>query len=251
MTTTDHVGLLLARFSDVGRQVRETYGPRSQARVFVLYEELISLRTVLAAERAEPRIAERVSELRAEIGAAYLASGGAAPPPRRRIVAVDPPLLEFDREIFEERYRSVCGEVLAQTVEVCDPVRPLGRLRPAESYMFVIDDLGRLLVWTRPFALADLVFGRNRATVDGVPVAHPMLVPDRLRARAAGEIVLIGSDRVASVVANTKSGHFQPPRESVPVVRDTFRRVFDLTDGDVDVFHLFPPAGGPTDRRPE
>jgi hypothetical protein len=248
MTTTDQAGVLIERFAELGRSVRDTYGSQSQARVFVLYEELISLRTVLTAERGHPRVAERVRVLREQIGLAYLASRGGAPPPRREILSVDPPLLRFDRDIFERRYRAGCGPVLAQTVELRDPVRPLSALRPGASYMFVIDDLDRLLVWTRPFALADLIFGRNRATVDGVPVAHPMLVPDRLLARAAGEIVLIGAGRVSMVVANTKSGHFQPPLESVAVVRDTCRRVFGLTDDDVDIFHLFPAAGPQPER---
>jgi hypothetical protein len=248
VTTADQVGVLLARFAEVGRRVRDTYGPRSQARVFVLYEELISLRAVLAAQRHDARVAARVEVLRAQIGEEYLLSGGAAPPPRREILSVDPPLLEFDRALFERRYRGVCAQVCAQTVCLPGLADPLPRLRSGVPHMFVIDDRDRLLVWTRPFTMADLVFGRNRATVDGVPVAHPMLVPERLRARAAGEIVLIGVDRVAAVVANTKSGHFQPPRESVAVVRDTCLRVFGLTDADVDVFHLFPPAGALPER---
>ncbi|GLZ01146.1 hypothetical protein [Actinoplanes sp. NBRC 103695] len=241
--TTDHTGVLLDRFAELGRSVRDTYGPHSQASVFVLYEELISLRTVLTAERGHERVSQRVRDLREQIARAYLASGGAAPPPRREIISVDPPLLRFDREIFERRYSGVSGRVLAQTIEIRDPETPLDLLRPGASYMFVIDEMDRLLVWTRPFVLADLVFGRNRATVDGVPVAHPMLVPERLLARAAGEIVLIGANRVSMVVANTKSGHFQPPRESVTVVREACRRLFHLPGEDVDVFHLFPAAG--------
>jgi hypothetical protein len=248
MTMTDHIDTLIGRFAEVDRHVRDTYGPQSQARVFVLYEELISLRTVLTAQPRDQRVAERVQVLRDQICQLYLSSGEAAPPPRRAILAVDPPLLEFDREIFERRYRAACDEVLAQTVELRDPVFPLSRLRSGTSYMFVIDDRDRMLVWTRPFVLADLIFGRNRATVGTVAVAHPMLVPERLRARAAGEIVLIGTDRVAMVVANTKSGHFQPPLESVVVVRDNCRRIFGLTDDDVDVFHLFPPAGTQPER---
>ncbi|MFC3448131.1 hypothetical protein [Amycolatopsis speibonae] len=242
MLTADSVALLLRRFAEVGARASDSYGPRSQARVFVLYEELIALRTVLTADPGEERVARRVRELRELIGQAYLASAGGAPPPRRTVLELDPPLLEFDRALFEERYRPVAGAVLADTIELRDPVEPLRRLTSGVSYMFVVDDEDRLLVWTRPFELADLIFGRNRATVDGVPVAHPMLVPDRLLARAAGEIVLIGGDRVSMVVANTKSGHFQPPLQSVAVVRETFRRVFGLTDADADVFHLFPPA---------
>ncbi len=242
LPTTDSVGLLLSRFAEVVRRTEDSYGPHSQARVFVLYEELIALRTVLTADPGEERVATRIRELSALIGQAYLSSAGAAPPPRRTVLSADPPLLEFDRELFEERYRSVCDAVLADTIELRDPVEPLRHLTSGISYMFVIDEDERLLVWTRPFELVDLIFGRNRASVDGVPVAHPMLVPDRLLARAAGEIVLIGADRVAMVVANTKSGHFQPPLQSVAVVRETFRRVFGLTEPDIDVFHLFPPA---------
>jgi hypothetical protein len=239
--STDHTSTLLDRFAELGRSVRDTYGPQSQASVFVRYEELISLRTVLTADRGHERVAERVRVLREQIAQAYLASGGAAPPPRREILSADPPLLRFDREIFDRRYREVSGQVLAETVELRDPRTPLLSLRPGASYMFVIDERDRLLVWTRPFALVDVVFGRNRASV---PVAHPMLVPQRLLARAAGEIVLIGTDRVSMVVANTKSGHFQPPRESVAVVRQACRRIFQLSDEDVDVFHLFPAAAG-------
>ena len=82
----------------------------------------------------------------------------------------------------------------------------------------------------------ELVFGRNRATVAGIPVAHPMLVPDSLRATAAGEIVFIGAPRVAAVIMNNKSGHFRLPPSCRTVIRRKCRSVLGLPDGAIDIF---------------
>ncbi|PZG17650.1 hypothetical protein [Nonomuraea aridisoli] len=239
--TTDSVDLLLAKYDTLEEQAVARYGEDSQARVFVLYEQLISLRAVHSADRTDARLSERITRLRTDMAGRYLASGPDRPLELpRRVLSRRPPLLEYDRDVFDRLYREASATVVAQTVAISDPVSALDHLTPKVSYMYVVDDEERLLVWTRPFELSELVFGRRRARIQGVPVAHPMLVPQRLRVRAAGEIVLIGEQSVSMVVANTKSGHFQPPPESADVVREACRRLFGLDDADIDVFNLFP-----------
>ncbi|WP_219459849.1 hypothetical protein [Nonomuraea rhizosphaerae] len=239
--TTDSVDLLLAKYDTLEEQVVARYGERSQARVFLLYEQLISLRAGHSADRTDTRLSERITRLRTDITGRYLASGPDRPLDLpRKILSRRPPLMEYDRDVFDRLYRQAGATVVAQTVEIGDPVSALGRLTPKASYMYVVDDEERLLVWTRPFELSELLFGRRHARIQDVPVAHPMLVPQRLRVRAAGEIVLIGEKSVSMVVANTKSGHFQPPPESADVVRETCHRLLGLDDADIDVFNLFP-----------
>jgi len=51
--------------------------------------------------------------------------------------------------------------------------------------------------------------------------------------------VVLGTDHVRAVIANTKSGHFRPPPSAGDVVRARCRSLFGLADSDIDVFTLF------------
>ncbi|MCX4518788.1 hypothetical protein OG402_14380 [Streptomyces anulatus] len=241
-------GPVLERYSLLEKEMGSRYGATSQAVVFVHYEELIAMRSLMAPRRDDALLAARVELLQGKLQRLYAMSapGAEEPTPWRRLVRKSPPLIEYSRRHFESRYRGVSGQVLSETVRVDDGRTAYERLRPRCSYMFVVDDRDGLLVWSRPFELQDLVLGRNKATVGQVPVAHPMMVPERLRVSAAGEIVLIGEARVEMVVANIKSGHFRPPPESAAVVRDICRRRFDIADSDIDVFTLFGSSGART-----
>jgi len=237
-------GSVLRRYRDLARQLSSRYGPGSQAVVFARYEELLAVRSMLVSRRGDPLLENRLDELRTLVQDLYAAS---APPndaetPWRTLVPGSPPLIEYSRAHFDSRYRPVSGQVIANTVTVTDPHRVFYQLRPRTCYMFAVTDERELRIWNRAFDLEDLAFGRNRATVGGVPVAHPMLVPERLRVFAAGEIILLGMERVEMVVANTKSGHFRPPPEAARVVRDVCRSVLHLDDRDIDVFTLFTAA---------
>jgi hypothetical protein len=119
-------------------------------------------------------------------------------------------------------------------VEVTGP--HISGVKFGRPYMWVIDDRNRMLIWARPFSFEELVFGRNRATVAGIPVAHPMLVPDRLQASAAGEIVFIGRDRVSAVIVNNKSGHFRLPPSCASIIRAKCVTVLGLDDTAIDIF---------------
>lgn len=235
------------RYDDLVDLAVTRYGPRSQALAFLLYEELIALRTLHARPNAGMAVAARIAALRRQIQSRY--DSAPFPPlastPVRRLGG-EPPLLEFDREIFEARYARVASAVRVELVQVDGP-EPRG-LRSGTPYMFVVDDHHRMIVWNRAFRFADLVFGRNRARIDDVPVAHPLLVPDRLRAYSAGEIVFIGDDRVEAVVCNTKSGHFRPPPSSGEAVRAICRDVLGLDGSRIDVFTVGsrPEPGGDT-----
>ncbi|MFI6316851.1 hypothetical protein ACIBG8_04995 [Nonomuraea sp. NPDC050556] len=214
------------------------YGAVSQATRFILYDQLIRLRGLLAQDPSSPILQVKVADLRDDIQHAYQAGGWATPGSARyaRVVAGSPPTIEFDRAFFDERYLPAVPAVAADLVEVTTPV--LAPLEPGRCYMYVIDDRGRLLVWNRAFALADLAFGRNRATIGGIPVAHPMLVPDRLRVQAAGEVIFLGGEEMAAVILNNSSGHFQPPSSCAPIIREVVRAATGLADGQVDVFTL-------------
>ncbi|MFF7638021.1 hypothetical protein ACFZB9_33460 [Kitasatospora sp. NPDC008050] len=238
---------ILLRYRDLARQMSGRYGAGSQAVVFVRYEELLAIRSMLLSRRGHPELEARLSELRPLVQELYSAS---APPnsvdmPWRTVLRDSPPLIEYSREHFDSHYGVVSGQVMADTVTVTGARQAFERLSPRTCYMYAVTDHGELRIWNRAFELHDLAFGRNRATVDAVPVAHPMLVPERLRVLAAGEIVLLGREQVEMVVANTKSGHFRPPPASAGVVRRLCRSLLGLADRDVDVFTLFtepPPA---------
>lgn len=233
---------IIERYDGLVTRLAERYGPYSQAVVFVRYEQLLAARTMLLSHDPDSPLCQHVAALVNDIQKLYrMSAPDPEPTPWRRVIRDDPPLIEYDRKHFDSRYRDAARAV-AEEIEVVTGGCAFGRLRPRQSYMYVITDAGELRIWSRPFPLRELVFGRSRSTVDDIPVAHPMLVPERLRVSAAGEIVLIGTDRVRMVVANTKSGHFRPPPASTAVVREHCTRLFDLDPSDVDVFALFTAA---------
>lgn len=226
---------VLETYDDLTSMVAFRYGHEAQGLVFVLYDQLIALRHILAEEpgayvvRAWVRdVARRLAERYRDQPVAPNLNHPTA------VVGTAPVVVEYSRTVFENQYRDVVPIVRGETMELTGPVQP--NLRPGKPYMYVIDEAGRFLVWDRPFSFEELVFARNRATIAGVPVGHPMLVPDRLRASAAGEIVFIGSPRVRAVIVNNKSGHFRLPPSCRAVIEDKCRRVLELADSDIDIF---------------
>ena len=122
-------------------------------------------------------------------------------------------------------------------------------MRSGAVYMYVLDDEMSLRACTRPLTLGNLIWQTNPGCGNGAVVVHPMLVPQRLAAYSAGELVLAGSDPVRAVLANTKSGHFRPPPASADLVRDAIRTAFP----DAELITVLPvimrepgaPPGGP------
>ncbi|MEU6918654.1 hypothetical protein [Streptomyces olindensis] len=227
---------LLQRFDELEIRYTERYGPLSQARTFLLVEELVTIRHGILESAAEATgiLTGRRDELVLRIQELYDASPfPAGPPPPVRRLPGSSALIEFDRAYFAERYAAASRSVRQETVRLQD-WRPSPQTRPS-AYMYVVDDRGDFLVWTRPFRMSDLVLGRNRATVDGVPVAHPMLVPERLRVQAAGEVTPVLSDKLQGLVTNLKSGHFRPPPATAAAVRRAFSRSLGLDEHECDV----------------
>ncbi|UED83227.1 hypothetical protein [Streptomyces profundus] len=216
-------------------QAAVKYGPSSQAVVFLKYEELIRLWHVHMCDGPDPRLRERLTHAAEHIRAAYARQLSVRRDHPTRVVGEDPLVIEFDRAVFQERYAVAAPEAVRQTWQVDSPEIPEGFATGA-PHMFVIDDLGNLLIWRRRFSFRELIFGRAKSQIDGVPVAHPMLVPDRLRVRTAGEIVLIGAPRVHAMVVNTKSGHFRPPPSTGTVVREVCAERFAVPTDRIDVF---------------
>jgi hypothetical protein len=223
------------RYENLLRMVAFRYGAESQGITFVLYDELIALRLALVDDPGCLPVRAWAGAVASRLGERY--SSNLFPTTRMlpsTVVGTDPVTVEFSREVFEERYRPAVSTVRAETLEVVSPVIP--DVEFGRPYMFVIDDRNRMLIWSRPFTFEELVFGRNRATVAGIPVAHPMLVPDRLRASAAGEIVFIGRDKVAAVVVNNKSGHFRLPPSCAGVIRAKCATALGLDAPAIDIF---------------
>ncbi|MEU3820918.1 hypothetical protein AB0E74_15035 [Streptomyces sp. NPDC030392] len=245
---------LIARFDDVERRYVQRYGPSSQARVFVLMEELVTIRFALldATGPAAELLRRQRREVARGIQRLYdLSPFPEGPPPPVRILGGDPPVIEFDRAVFETKYASAAKSMRSEVVFLED-WKPEPQDRPV-AYMYVVDDESRIRIWTRPFRMADLILGRNRATVAGVPVAHPMLVPERLRVRAAGEITPVFSDRVTGAVVNLKSGHFRPAPPAAAAVRDACAAAIGMDPAECDVLTVPPvPTTPPVpDHRPE
>jgi len=241
----DRTTLQLARFSAIEENLTARYGENSQARAFFLYEQLVTVRLALsdAADGHTSGLLSRRREwLRQEIQAMY----DRAPFPGEQSTPVlhpvdAPGVIEYDREAFERRYAEAAELIRPQVVSLED-WRPRIELRPT-GYMYVVDDTGRLLVWDRPFTMAQMLVGRDRVTVGRWTVGHPMLVPERRRVLAAGEIVPVGSDdgTVRGVVANLKSGHFRPPPQAAHAVIAACHRQAGVRADDCDIFTI-PPA---------
>lgn len=227
--------------------ISRRFGESSQAIVFVLYDELIYVRTLLASDpHRSPFLQSRIAVLRRQIQHLNDISGylNAGPAPHARLISQQPTLIEYDRAVFDSRYQSVVEDVRPELVQIKD--KSLGPLQPGKCYMYVIDQSRQLIVWNSEFKFADLVFGRNRATVNGIPVAHPLLIADTLRVCAAGEFIPFAGGKagttLCAAIINTKSGHYRPPPSCAPLIRSVLGQI-GLSWSDVDVFTLDPHDG--------
>jgi len=242
-------GPVLARFAQVREAVAVKYGSDSQAVTFLHYEELISIRTMLTFDRTSTVMRDRAQELVAIIQGRFHA-GGAREPIQSfyRTVATDPLVIEYDRARFERQYRRPLKFRGRSAVRLHDRSQAMSLLEPGASYLYVVDDEGSLLVWPEACRLADLMFGwAPGRPADPNRVVHPMLVPDRLRARAAGEMVVVGTAASLGVIANLRSGHFRPPAQCAVELRRAANSAFEFDDSaDMDVFIMPEPSRVPT-----
>jgi hypothetical protein len=251
MLVEDDVRRLIGRFDGLEQDYTAKYGLTSQARVFVLMEELVTLR--FAALEARGAAAGLLGGQRREVAARIqhlydMSPFPEGPPPPVRVLDGRPPVIEFDRAVYTAKY-AAAAESICEDIVFLEEWEPEQQQRPV-AYMYVVDDEGRLRVWTRPFRMADLILGRNRATVSGVPVAHPMLVPERLRVCAAGEITPIVASGISGVVANLKSGHFRPAPEAASAVRDACATALGIDPAECDVLTVPPVPPRPTTAAP-
>ncbi|MFD4376630.1 hypothetical protein [Streptomyces sp. NPDC058486] len=240
-----------ARFAEIRKAVAARYGPDSQAVNFLLYEELISMRTLLSRDRTSAPVRTRIGQLVPDIQHRFLAGGALAPARRlHRTVSMNPTIIEFDRRYFDAHYRRPLSSMDRRALLLRDRGQALKVLTSGASYLYAVDELGALWVWPQAFRLAEVMFGwAPGRPIEETRVVHPMLVPDRLRVRAAGELVVVGSESGAFVTANLKSGHFRPPAQCAAETRRAAMRVLELHDpADVDVFTMPRPAtAAPTD----
>ncbi|MFJ8982608.1 hypothetical protein [Streptomyces sp. NPDC102282] len=239
MLTEPDAKNLIERFSRLELRYAEQYGPYSQARVFFLVEELVTLRFALleASGAGMELLRQQRHEVLTRVQHLYdTASLPELAPPPVRVFGSNPKIIEFDRALYTARYASA-AEAMRDEVVYMEQWEPELQSRP-HAYMYVVDDQGRMRIWTRPFRMGDLVLGRNRAKISGVPVAHPMLVPERLQVIAAGEITPVISGGITSVVANLKSGHFRPPPSAAAAVRSACAKAIGLDPADCDVLTM-------------
>jgi len=240
----DETELHLARFTRIEKDLIARYGIHSQARVFFLYEQLITVRMSLLDRLDDVSgklLQERCAWLRCEIQGIYNLDSFQTdiPIPVRR-PAEDPASIEYDRAVFERRYGRA-AELIRHQVVPLDEWRPRVGVRPV-GYMYAVDDRGVLLVWDRPFTMSQMLVGRDKVRVGEWTVGHPMLVPDRLRVRAAGEIMPIlggpSGTELRGIVANLKSGHFRPPPQAAAEVVAACRTQAEVPAGECDVFTI-------------
>jgi hypothetical protein len=230
-------GEIVTAFAEHVHEMESTHGTRSTAAMVARYEYLLTLTDLLV---HEPDPGDVLAAERERLGAVIqdhfdrgmTSPGGGWPP--SRLVETSPTLIEFDRAYYEEHYGRFTRMVASRTVSVDAATAPsIPRL---ETLLFVVDADYRLLVYLRPLSMEDMVLGRNPALRGGVLVRHPMLVPERLTARAAGELVLVGRDRVRAILANNRSGNFRPPPGSAAVLRRAALQLFGLPPDAVTVF---------------
>lgn len=227
---------LCQRYEDLIGMLAFRYGPKAQGIVLVLYDELIALRRAQIEHPDAVALRAWIAEISGRLRRRYLDE---FPDPVQdhptAVVAKDPAVIEYSRAAFERKYHAVADVVARETMILTGPVLP-PPIKDGLPYMYVIDDAMRFVIWARSFTFEELVFGRNKATVGGVPVGHPMLVPQRLRASAAGEIVFVGNPQVKSVIVNNKSGHFRFPPSSYAVIQECCRKIFGLPEEAMDIF---------------
>jgi hypothetical protein len=205
------------------------YGPRSLAALQCRFQHLLALHEdVAAGRRRAVEVRTDVDRLTAEIIERYRDLTIDGQPPPRQLRAGDPPLLVLDRCYYDRRYRAAGDSVGADVLELGPAA--LRHLLAGAVYLYVVDERCRVLVCNRPLTLTNLLLQQNPVCADGTLLVHPMLVPERLTALTAGELVLFGSGTVRGVVANTKSGHFRPPAASGDLLRSLLLRLFPAAE---------------------
>jgi hypothetical protein len=218
-------------------RMRVTFGHDSQAVAFMRHQYLVALCDI-AGVKPRSSVLRKIASVEHVLRLQFESALPEQPPPNWcAVVDSTIPIICFDAEYYGRHYRQV-GETVAPDV-LCLDRDALKVVSPLETYMYVIDDVERLRVYRESFTLKELVKGRNVPKVAGYPVTHAMLVPERLRAISAGEITLVGDDAVSWVIANTKSGHFQPPPSSALATRRILSKTFGLPIDHVLVFSNF------------
>lgn len=234
---------LCQRHADLADMLAFRHGAKALGIVLVLYDELIALRRLQIKHPSSYMLRAWIAEISGRLRQRYM---NEFPDPAQdhptMVVGTNPTVIEYSRAAFETKYHAVANILARETMNLTGPALP-PPIQDGRPYMYVIDDEDRLLIWARSFTFEELVFGRNKATIEGVPVGHPMLVPERLRARAAGEIVFIGNPRVKSVIVNNKSGHFRFPPSCHAVIQECCRRVFGLPEEAIDILIAGSDAG--------
>jgi hypothetical protein len=223
-----------AEFDELLAAAVSRYGPQGQGVGLILYEQLVFLRQQLLLAPDSPVLQSRVASMRDRLNDFYCDTASPSPEHPTRVVRGDPVVIEFSREAFGAYgYCRVTDLVLSDTVALDASHLPL--LEVGRTYLYVIDEQEQIKLWLRPFDLVELAFGGRRATINGVPVAHPMMVASTLRAMTAGEVIFVGAPEIKAVIANTKSGHFRPPPHTAGLVRSRFAAACAISRRDVDV----------------
>lgn len=230
---------LLRRLEEVVAVVAQEHGRATLAEFMVKYEYLLTLLDI-AAKDADNALSldGLVYHLAHEIQRAYGAMESDAQLPPWCYHEGAEPRLRFDATIFAERYAARARSLKPDPIRLDDSTA--SELKELTPYIYVLDLTGSIIVWPQPLTSGQFALARDQL-VDPDPVTHPMLAPDGLTVLCAGELALVKDidNVVQTVVANTKSGHFRPPPQSVRYLRKAFMKRLALSSQSIIIFTAF------------
>jgi hypothetical protein len=125
-------------------------------------------------------------------------------------------LYSFSEELFNERYKINIQENQKYIVKLNEHSPFWNSFHDLHWYLYVVDRNDDLIIFNKSIMVTDLIINRDVFTDEGTRVVHPVLVPDTLTVKTAGEISFIKKgNEVEGIVLNNKSGHFRPSAESL------------------------------------
>lgn len=213
----------MAKYAEALRAVATQYGERSNAALMVRLEFLLSvLRRPDALEL--PVLGKLIDEVTEHYRQVPDAAGSRV---ASHISVQRGPggdvLYRFSASGYASLYGSEFGRVARARFTLAPDSWRL--VQDGKWYLYVVTADDETLVYDQPIDAVDLVLNRNAAGTDSTPLVHPSLVYDRdFTVKAAGEVGFsLVAGQVRGVVANTKSGHFRPFRESADIAMAAFR----------------------------
>lgn len=133
----------------------------------------------------------------------------------------------FSQLAFVERYGKIDVHIRDYLLDSNDPTLEK-KIQDSMWYTFVITPDQRLVLFDCPMNVNELVLNGNRRLPTGIEVVHPLLAWDcSMEVIAAGEMCfVIFNDEIQAVIINTKSGHYCPTPDTVPIIESVLTKRF-------------------------